>query len=287
MGIIKSLADSINSNSNLKDIEKTLIADFIGDLIGFKYEGVDLNNLIYNLRDLKIVNIDNQNKKTGYNPVDNTIYLDSNMVNNWKYNMYRSLLNCSITDRKCNNIKQGIMDENGNNFALNEAVTQRFLDLMLENSENNPLDIEMNIYAKIQEIVGLDNVLNAYFKADNNQFYNELSKYNIDPTILVSKIDRIMNLNFNNSNINIGDNRIVSDVERLLMNGYAKKILDSKEYNIDTNVFSNNIITSKTINAYSKDGIHIFDGINKNEEYFRMLMNGLYFSKNATSTKSM
>jgi len=287
MGVMESLANSINSNSNLNSAEKALIVDFTGDLLELKYEGINLDNFIYNLNNLRIVNSNDETIKTGYNPSDNTIYLDNNMVNNWKYNMYRALLNCSITDRKNNTIKQGIIDEKGNNFALNEAVTQRFLDLMLENSENNPLDIEMNIYAKIQEIVGLDSIINAYFKADSSQFYNELNKYNIDPTILVSKIDRIMNLNFNNTNINVGDNRIVSDVERLLMNGYAKKILNNEGYNINIDTFNNNIITSGTIHAYSKNNIPIFDGISKNEEYFKMLMNGVNVAKNATSSKSM
>jgi len=284
MGNMELLTTTIKNNKNLNAIEKELIVDFIGDLIYLKYDGIDLNNLIYNLKDLKISNSDN---KAGYNPLDNTIYLDQNSVQRWQYNMYRALLNCSITNRNGSIIKQGIIDESGNNFALKEAITQRFLDLMLGNSENNPLDIEMNIYSKIQEIVGLDKILFSYFKADNSLLNEELYKYNIDPSILLPKIDRIMNLNFNNIESKYDDNRIVCDVERLLMNGYATKISNYNDSNLNIDNFRNNIITSGTIQAYSKDTYTIFEGVSKNSEYFDMLINGVELSKNNISSRAM
>ena len=116
---MNELAKSLKNNKELSDLEKELIVDFVGDLedIRKKTGGIDYNNLINNLKDLKILNVED-GKTSGYSTKDNVIYLDKKMIkDNWKSNLYKALLQCSITNREGNKIKYGIVDPNGGNYA--------------------------------------------------------------------------------------------------------------------------------------------------------------------------
>lgn len=284
MDMIKDFANSLNNNQNLTINEKRFIVDFISDLnkLQTKIEGIDYTNLLNNLKDLKINNVTLENKP-GYSIKDNTIYLNNETINErWKVNLYKSLLQCSITNRNGNKIKYGVLDPKGGNYALNEAITQRFLDLMLGNSENNKLDFEMNIYAKIQELIGLDKIFSSYFKADYESLALDFANYKIALPLLSQKYDRIMDLNLNNRDISIGDERIISDVERLLMNAYAQKMLNEGIDKKSVERFKDNIITPETATIYEKFNKEIYDGLNSNNIYFNMLLSGVNMSKNSS-----
>ena len=284
MDTMNELAKSLKNNQELSDLEKELIVDFVGDLedIRKKTGGIDYNNLINNLKDLKVLNVED-GKTSGYSTKDNTIYLDKKMIkDNWKSNLYKALLQCSITNREGNKTKYGIVDPNGGNFALNEAITQRFLDLMLGSSEKNILDFEMNIYAKIQEIIGLDKVFDAYFKADYGTLALEFENYKTSLPLISLKYDRLMSLNLDSIDISLGDRRLVSDIERLLINAYAHKIINNDVDKESIDRFRNNIITSGSVKAYDKDNKEMYDGINSNITYFNMLLNGLKISRDSS-----
>ncbi len=284
MDTMNELAKSLKNNKELSDLEKELIVDFVGDLedIRKKTGGIDYNNLINNLKDLKILNVED-GKTSGYSTKDNVIYLDKKMIkDNWKSNLYKALLQCSITNREGNKIKYGIVDPNGGNYALNEAITQRFLDLMLGSSEKNILDFEMNIYAKIQEIIGLDKVFDAYFKADYGTLALEFENYKTSLPLISLKYDRLMSLNLDSIDVSLGDRRLVSDIERLLINAYAHKIINNDVDKESIDRFRNNIITSGSVKAYDKDNKEMYDGINSNITYFNMLLNGLKISRDSS-----
>ena len=107
MANLNDFANALNSNQKLTLDEKSFIVDFVGDLdeMGEKIGKIDYTNLLHNLKDLNIQNAD-KNTKSGYSINDNTIYLDRNSTDKkWRVNLYKSLLQCSITNRNSDKTK--------------------------------------------------------------------------------------------------------------------------------------------------------------------------------------
>ena len=190
---------------------------------------------------------------------------------------HKSLLKCTSTKKENGIISTGVVDSEGKNNALNEAITERFLELML-GCEYNMLDIEMDNFSKIQEIIGIDPIIEAYFKVDYNALEQEFKAYDIDLKALSTKMDRIMTLNLGNSVAN-NDETLVSDVDRILMTGYAKKISREDINNLDVENYKGHIITKENAHTYSKQHLNIFENTDRNIEYFEMLLNGIMASK--------
>lgn len=299
MANLNNLVETLKNNQNLKEIDKTLIVDFIGDLLELGYPTINLDNFTQNMENFKIDTYDDiyESKIAEYNneqnkllmnklivePIENYIITDELVMKkdlidrNYKYHIYKALLNCASTKKHNGVISTGIVDSQGKNCALNEAITERFLELML-GCEYNILDLEMITFSKIQEIIGVDPIIEAYFNADYNTLKQEFESYGINLEDLSNKMDRMMNLNKGNIYPN-NDETLICDIDRILMSGFAKKLANENLDNLNIGNYQEHIITPQDIVTYSKEHLNIFENTNRNLEYFEMLLKGIMESK--------
>lgn len=298
MANLNNLTETLKNNRNLKELDKNLIVDFIGDLLELGYPTINLDNFTNNMKDFRIDTYEdvyeskiseydkNQNRMLihklivepidNYNITDELINKKDTVMRNYRYNVYKSLLKCASTKKENGMISTGVVDNNNNN-ALNEAITERFLELML-GCEYNSLDLEMITFAKIQEIVGIDSIIESYFNADYNGLKQEFEAYGINLEDLSNKMDKMMKLNRGTINP-INDETLMSDIDRTLMGGYAKKIANENIDNLNIENYQSHIITPQDIQTYSKQHLNIFENTNKNLAYFEMLLKGIMDSK--------
>ncbi|MBQ7140067.1 MAG: hypothetical protein IJO32_01030 [Bacilli bacterium] len=295
---LNNLVETLKNNQNLKEIDKEIIVDFVGDLLELGYPTIDLDNFTQSMKDFRIDTYADiyESKISEYDKEQNKMLVHQLMFEkpenitseelknkkdsidrNYRYHIYKSLLKCASTKKENGIISTGVVDSENKNNALNAAITERFIELML-GCEYNLLDLEMDNFSKIQEIIGIDTIIEAYFKADYKALEQEFNAYDIDLNDLSTKMDRIMDLNLGNSVAN-NDETLVSDVDRILMTGYAKKISREDINNLNIENYRGHIITKESAHTYSKQHLNIFENTDRNIEYFNMLLNGVMASK--------
>lgn len=299
MANLNTLTEALKNNKNLTELDKNLIVDFIGDLLELGYPTINLDNFANNMKDFRIDTYNDvyESKISEYDKYQNRMLIHKLMVeplenynitdeltskkdavmNNYRYHTYKSLLKCASTKKENEKVSTGVVDINNNNNALNDAITERFLELML-GCEYNTLDLEMITFSKIQEIVGIDSIISAYFNADYNILKQDFEAYGINLEDLSNKMDKMMNLNKGNISPN-NDETLISDIDRMLMSGYAKKIANENIENLNIENYQGHIITPQDIQTYSKQHLNIFENTNRNLDYFQMLLKGIMESK--------
>lgn len=254
--ILSNIADVINQNKNINvknnENEVTEIVDFCGDLLELQksFPEINLNNLTQNLKTLKFTRKKDITQKlfSEYDKETNTIIMykldrRENLEGEKKYYMYKSLLDCAITNRKNNNISYGITDENLNNITLNNALCENLLSLMLDESRHNFYDIEMSLLNQIEEIVGTDIMLNDLFSSKYKGIEDKFLEYDINFSSVSKKIDKISSINFGKDKLNDNNNnKLIYEVQQDLQRAYVVKYSQGDILN-DPSYFTGNIIT--------------------------------------------
>lgn len=280
--LLNEISNSINSNPNLNKDSKEMeaICDFIADLVNLnsKFPDIKLDNLINNLKTLKFEQTKDITEKcfSEYDKNTNTIYIHNlsrreNLDGEKKYHMYKSLLECSITKVTQYKTYHGILDKSNKNIALNNALEEKILELMLNESRHNFLDIEMKFLHQIEEIIGIEPLLNSLFTANYKNLENAFVEYNIPLSNLSENLDKIMEINLGKAKITESDKNLVKKVQDTLIDAYMLKFARENNPNYDTINFEGNMIT---IND-SKYGIeNMFDNIPSNTDKFKIAIEG-------------
>lgn len=301
--IIKNIADAINSNEDLNTNYKDqipIICDFAGELLELQknFPEIEFDNFINNLKTLKFEDGIDPKKRAfaKYDINKNTIILydidrRESLDGEKKYHLFKSLLDVAISKRTEYHNSYGIVTKHGENTALNRALCENILSLMLNESRYNSLDLEMKILYQIEEILGNEIIISALF----NSKYKLIEKafkenYNIDFKNIYQRLDRLMNLNLGKEKENAYDSELINQIQRELINAYL--ISYAKKENIDTDItpFIENIIINDSIETKNKNGLsNVFINLPKNTDLVKLSIEGCKSGiiSNSLSSKSL
>lgn len=284
------LFELVEKNKFLKAEEKEVIFKFLKEFLMFKknFNSINLNNFKKNLKDLKFKTVEDINNESfsKYDGKSNTLYLcELNRIPNnedeVKHDVYRSILECATTKREKGKVIGSGIISNGQNIAMNRALVENILSLMI-GCENNILDIEMlNLY-KIEEIVGSDFLLEAYFNADYEMLKEKLSKYDISLSTLSKKNDRIMKINLNKEKATENDKNLIAEVDRMLILGLGNKIIQKEQADISR--FKEFLITPENgITKFKNKFLQILNNTESNKAFLESFISGINFSVMTTA----
>ena len=245
-----------------------------------------------------------ENIKTAYSPYTNTIYIHNEFVNapQLEYHLTKKLLECIATRKVDNKIFNGISTTSGKasyNVALNSAINEHLANIILMTSiydvdsfepydKSEIHDLEENPYRnnmmerknlfKIEEIMGDHIIVQSYLNADYIQFEREFEKYGVSFGPIAQKMDRLYVINRSISAVNENDNTLQYEIDKHLIQAYAKKIISEPRVE-NSPLFKEHLVSSETVRSIfgiqNKLG---YQNVDMNITYYEKLISGLDFA---------
>ncbi len=169
--MISEIKESLNVNPYLTDDIKENILELV-TIFNNQFPSVALNNLSERLKSLKI----EKGSKflirglSSYNPIENKIYITLSKLTDdtdCKHILMRELLNVMTSKGSYT----GFNNEHKYD-ALNIGYTEILANLLVGNESTNEYENEVIAANLMINLIGVDNVFNAYFQNDANLMLN-------------------------------------------------------------------------------------------------------------------
>lgn len=160
---LNEIKNSLNSNSNLTDIQDCLMELIY--LFNSKFPAINLSNLNERLKTLKIIKGSKYLVKNSshYNPTTNELLINLSKINDndCKHILMRELLNIITA-------KENFTGFNKDNAyeALNIGYTERLTNFLVGNETDSEYEDEIVASNILERIIGEDKMFNAYFTND-------------------------------------------------------------------------------------------------------------------------
>ncbi len=160
---LNEIKNSLNSNSNLTDIQDCLMELIY--LFNSKFPTINLSNLNERLKTLKIIKGSKYLVKNSshYNPITNELLINLSKINDndCKHILMRELLNVITA-------KDNFTGFNKDNAyeALNIGYTERLTNFLVGNETESEYEDEIVASNLLEKIIGEDKMFNAYFTND-------------------------------------------------------------------------------------------------------------------------
>ncbi len=169
--MLSEIKESLNVNPYLTDDIKENILELV-TIFNNQFPSVDLNNLVARLKTLKIEKGSKFVIKglSKYNPIENKICIALSQLKDdtdCKHIMMRELLNVISASDTFTGFNNDHKYE-----ALNIGYTEILANLLVGNESINEYENEVISAGLMLNLIGTDNVFNAYFKNDINIILN-------------------------------------------------------------------------------------------------------------------
>ena len=234
----------------------------------------------------QIKNIILESTKTAYSPYTKTIYIHNTFVNapQLEYHFSKRMLEHMTTKTDGDKILSGISitGENINyNHSLNQAMIESLTNTILGNETMDEdtfskYIIERHHLGLIQNIVGLETMLNSFFNSDYLSLETQFESYGTKFKPLVEQMDTLTRVNYDLSYTpKPGEENLAVDIFTKILEAYTRKSAKNRKIE-NKEDFENHIINPQTVRgAFGTTEKTGYTGVEKNLHAFKSVIKGL------------
>lgn len=227
-----------------------------------------------------------ENVKTAYSPYTKTIYIHETFTNapQLEYHFTKRMLEHISTKVENDKVFSGVSiskDDKKYNYSLNQAILENTTNTLLG---NETLDedtfknyiIERHHLGLIQNVVGLETIMNSFLNADYMTLESKFEEYGSKYQPLAIQMDTLTSINYNPSYAKKEeDNTLANSIFVNILDAYARKSARNRKIeNIEN--FENHIVNPQTVRgAFGTEEKFGYKGVNRNLETFKSTIKGL------------
>lgn len=227
-----------------------------------------------------------ENAKSAYSPYTQTIYIHESFVNEpqLEYHFTKRMLEHIATKKENDKILSGVSILGNNvkfNYSLNQAIIENTTNTILGNETLDEDTFKNNIIERhhlglIQNIVGLETIMNAFFNSDYMLLETQFEAYGTKFPELAKKMDNLTSLNYDLSYTpKPEDDTLASEIFSVILNAYTTKSAKSRKIE-NKESFENHIVNPQTVRgAFGTVEKFGYKGVNRNLKAFRAVVKGL------------
>ena len=267
-------------NSTLNTLKSKGINISIPELKQFHIEVTD------NIEEEKMQKVILENIKTAYSPYTRTIYIHESFkdASQLEYHFTKRMLEHLSTKVEQEKVLSGISISGNNinyNYSLNNAIIESITNTLLGNETIDEdtfskYIIERHHLGLIENIVGLETIMNSFFNADYMLFESKFEEYGSKFHPLAVQMDTLTTINYNPQYIKKeSDEKLALDIFTKILDAYTRKSSKTKNINRKDD-FENHIINRETVRgAFGTSEKFGYKDVNKNLETFKSVIKGL------------
>lgn len=234
----------------------------------------------------RMENVILENIKTAYSPYTKTIYIHESFTKapQLEYHFTKRMLEHISTKVEQDKVLSGVSISSNNmryNYSLNQAIIENTTNTLLGN-ENIDEDafrnyiIERHHLELIQNIVGLETIMNSFFNSDYMMLETKFEEYGSEFQNLARQMDALTNINYNMQHSKESEkDTLETEIFNRILDAYTKKSARNK--NIEGKEdFENHIVNPQTVRgAFGTTEKFGYKNVNRNLEAFKSVIKGL------------
>lgn len=234
----------------------------------------------------KMENIILENVKTAYSPYTKTIYIHESFTKapQLEYHFTKRMLEHISTKIEQDKVLSGVSISGNNskyNYSLNQAIIENTTNTLLGN-ENIDEDafrnyiIERHHLGLIQNVVGLETIMNSFFNSDYMMLETKFEEYGSGFQNLARQMDALTSINYDiNYTKKDNEDTLETDIFNRILDAYTKKSVQNKN-TFGKEDFENHIVNPQTVRgAFGTTEKFGYKNVNRNLEAFKAVIKGL------------
>lgn len=227
-----------------------------------------------------------ENCKTAYSPYTKTIYIHKTFIDapQFEYHFTKRMLEHLSTKVEKNKVLSGLSISNGNlsfNYSMNQAMIESFTNTLLGNETMDEDVFSKNIIerhhlAQIQNIVGVETIINSFLNSDYLTLETQFESYGPKLQPLILKMDRLYDINYlPGITLEPNEENLEADIFSQILDAYIKKSVINKQVE-NKELFESHIITAQTVRgAFGTTEKAGYSGVEKNLQKFNISIKGV------------
>lgn len=227
-----------------------------------------------------------ENVKTAYSPYTKTIYIHESFTKapQLEYHFTKRMLEHISTKVEQDKVLSGVSISSNNmryNYSLNQAIIENTTNTLLGN-DNIDEDafknyiIERHHLGLIQNIVGLETIMNSFFNSDYMMLETKFEEYGSEFQGLAKQMDTLTSINYNMQHSKKPEeDTLETEIFNRILDAYTKKSAQNKNIHGKED-FENHIINPQTVRGtFGTAEKFGYKNVNRNLEVFKSVIKGL------------
>ncbi len=227
-----------------------------------------------------------ENVKTAYSPYTKTIYIHESFTKapQLEYHFTKRMLEHISTKVEQDKVLSGVSISSNNmnyNYSLNQAIIENTTNTLLGN-ENIDEDafrnyiIERHHLGLIQNVVGLETIMNSFFNSDYMMLETKFEEYGSEFQNLARQMDTLTSINYNMQHSKKSEeDTLETEIFNRILDAYTKKSARNRNTEGKED-FENHIVNPQTVRgAFGTTEKFGYKNVNRNLEAFKSVIKGL------------
>jgi len=234
----------------------------------------------------KMKNIILENTKSAYSPYTKTIYIHQSLIDTTKfeYHFTKRMLEHMSTKVEQDKILSGVSINTNDvkyNHSVNQAIIENITNTLLgnetidEDTFKNYI-IERHHLGLIQNIVGLETILNSFFNSDYITLETKYEEYGSKYQELAKQMDNLTKINYDLLYVpSDNENTLANDIFKKILDAYVIKCAKNQKIGNSDN-FENHIVNPQTVRgAFGTSEKFGYKGVSRNLQTFKSVLKGI------------